>query len=183
MSIELKIIIPNEDISDPDALKKRMVLLGYAFGRVTVPIIGVCPVANDSQHEEDTGQQARIDASHAKAEPAKKGRPKKAEPAPNISAQPEHRVDPQDEADEAAEVAVSEAVTAEDLRSVMGAYAAKFGMPATLEDGTAIFTGALGPAPESGWKLSVVAGMGGETLAKAVAGWFAAAAGEARYGA
>jgi hypothetical protein len=77
---------------------------------------------------------------------------------------------------------VSEAVTAEDLRSVMGAYAAKFGMPATLEDGTAIFTGALGPAPESGWKLSVVAGMGGETLAKAVAGWFAAAAGEARYG-
>jgi hypothetical protein len=185
--IELKITIPNEDISDPEALKKRMALLGYAprasgmWGRVEYPVL-----TKDEADATIASETAVANHSQeAKPEPVKKGRPKKAE-APNILAQPEHRVDPnvqaQDEADEAAEVATSEAVTAEDLRSVMGAYAAKFGMPATLEDGTAIFTGALGPPPESGWKLSVVAGIGGETLAKAVDAWFAAAAGEARYG-
>jgi hypothetical protein len=175
MTISIQIHIPDSEVDmGPEALARRLAVLGYAppapagFNWPTGSAMASEPVANHSQE--------------AKPEP-KKGRPKKAEPAPNISAAPEARVDPQDEADEAAEVAVSEAVTAEDLRSVMGAYAAKFGMPATLEDGTAIFTGALGPAPESGWKLSVVAGMGGETLAKAVAGWFAAAASEARYGA
>jgi hypothetical protein len=192
MSIEIRITIPDEDIYKPDAVQKRMLLLGYTpslyLSAAALMNSDNAPVEHQMAQaepvvarEDDPSQQARIDASHAKAE-VKKTRAKKAEPAPNISAAPEARVDPQDEADEAAEVAVSEAVTAEDLRSVMGAYAAKFGMPATLEDGTAIFTGALGPAPESGWKLSVVAGMGGETLAKAVAGWFAAAASEARYG-
>jgi len=179
MSIEIKIIIPSDEVGDLNALPARMAALGF---------FPPAPAAQTWQEAAGYGKgdhQFEPVANHsqeAKPEP-KKGRPKKAEPAPNISAAPEARVDPQDEADEAAEVAVSEAVTAEDLRSVMGAYAAKFGMPATLEDGTAIFTGALGPAPESGWKLSVVAGMGGETLAKAVAGWFAAAASEARYGA
>jgi hypothetical protein len=182
MSIEIRITIPDEDIHKPDAVQKRMLLLGYT---PSLYLSAAALMNSDNAPVEYQMAQAEPVANHsqeAKPEP-KKGRPKKAEPAPNISAAPEARVDPQDEADEAAEVAVSEAVTAEDLRSVMGAYAAKFGMPATLEDGTAIFTGALGPAPESGWKLSVVAGMGGETLAKAVAGWFAAAAGEARYGA
>ena len=150
-----------------------------------------------------TAEEAAAPAD-AKPEP-KKTRAKKAETvpakvdgysvdltgkAPNISTQPEARVDPeveaQDEADEAAEVAASapasEVVTAEMLRAEMGAYAQKFGMQHALEDGTAIFTDALGQAPEGGWKLSVVAGIGGETLAKAVAAWRKAAAGSARYG-
>jgi hypothetical protein len=188
MSIEIKITIPDAEVGDGTALNRRMAVLGFAFGHAAVPVIGGGYTAYDPlagvAREDDFAQQARIDASHAKAE-VKKTRAKKAEPAPNISSHPEARVDPQDEADEAAEVAASAPAspqpTAEDLRAAMGAYAAKFGMPATMEDGTAIFNGALGPAPESGWKLSVVAGIGGETLAKAERAWSAAAAGEARY--
>jgi hypothetical protein len=186
MSIEIKITIPDEDIHKPDAVQKRMLLLGYT---PSLYLSAAALMNSDNAPVEHQMAQAEPVANHsqeAKPEP-KKTRAKKAEPAPNISAAPEARVDPQDEADEAAEVAASAPAspqpTAEDLRAAMGAYAARFGMPATLEDGTAIFTGALGPAPESGWKLSVVAGIGGETLARAVAAWSAAAAGEARYGA
>ena len=193
MSIEIKITIPDDEIHKPDAVQKRMTLLGYVFGRADVPVIGeqtsYDPLA-DIPREDDLSQQARIDASHAKVEPVKKTRAKKAEPAPNISAQPEARVDPeveaQDEADEAAEVAASApadvVVTAEMLRAEMGAYAQKFGMDAALADGSKVFIDALGQAPEGGWKLSVVANIGGETLAKAVAAWRAAASGSARYG-
>lgn len=199
MSIEIKITVPNEEAHDELALARRLAVLGYARTATALyrAVSDPPPVASVFKPESELPQaaqdakvytvaaDAKVYTVAANVEPAKKTRAKKAE-APNISAQPEHRVDPnvqaQDEADEAAEVATSEAVTAEDLRSVMGAYAAKFGMPATLEDGTAIFAGALGPAPESGWKLSVVAGIGGETLAKAVDAWSAAAAGSARYG-
>jgi hypothetical protein len=183
MSIEIRITIPSDEVGDGNALSARMAALGF---------FPPAPAAQTWQEAAGYGKgdhQFEPVANHsqeAKPEP-KKTRAKKAEPAPNISSHPEARVDPQDEADEAAEVAASvpanPLVTAEDLRAAMGAYAAKFGMPATLEDGTAIFAGALGEAPESGWKLSVVAGIGGETLAKAERAWSAAAAGEARYGA
>lgn len=230
--IEIKITVPNDEVGDDSAVQRRMRMLGYgvhfpAFdGSLTraalyqpetdAPAVMTATEtlwaekAAQPAREDDLGQQARIDASHAKAEPVKKTRTKKAEPLTepakaamthavsegisgtvvNISAQPEARVDPeveaQDEADEAAEVAAAapanEVVTPETLRAEMGAYAQKFGMDAALADGTAIFTNALGPAPDGGWKLSVVAGIGGETLAKAVVAWRAAAAGGARYG-
>ena len=202
--IEIKITIPDNEVDGTNlALRNRMVLLGYAFGHATVPVIGgQMLVLGDAEPATPEGVELPQDAlapnsipvaTDAKPEPReaiKRGRAKKAETAPNISTQPEARVDPeveaQDEADEAAEVAASapasEVVTAEMLRAEMGAYAQKFGMQHALEDGTAIFTDALGQAPEGGWKLSVVAGIGGETLAKAVAAWRKAAAGSARYG-
>jgi hypothetical protein len=200
--IEIKITIPHEDIGDADALKKRMALLGYTppgtfvWKQVEGPDVYAeaaktvyKPSSEARAAETAVTNTPRVGETEQQTEARRKTRAKKAEPAPNITAAPEARVDPeveaQDEADEAAEVAASGPAspqpTAEDLRAEMGAYAAKFGMPATLEDGTAIFTGALGPAPEGGWKLSVVAGIGGETLAKAVVSWRAAAAGSARY--
>ncbi len=196
--IELKITIPNEEINDGvAALAKRMSVLGYQtkMGVVWMQVEGpdVAKAASKPEGVE-LSQDALTPnsippATDAKVEP-KKTRAKKTEPAPNISTQPEARVEPeveaQDEADEAAEVAASapasEVVTAEMLRAEMGAYAQKFGMDAALADGSKVFTDALGQAPEGGWKLSVVAGIGGETLAKAVAAWRSAAAGSARYG-
>jgi hypothetical protein len=200
MTVSIQIHIPDNEIGDGlAALERRMAVLGYGFGHKAVQIIGgTAPVRGDGDpaapqgvqiDEHDADPAIERNTLPAKVEP-KKTRAKKADPAPNITAAPEARVDPeveaQDEADEAAEVAASAPArpqpTAEDLRAAMGAYAAKFGMSATLEDGTAIFKGALGEAPEGGWKLSVVAGIGGETLAKAERAWSAAAAGEARYG-
>lgn len=193
MSIEIKITIPDEDINKPDAVQKRMTLLGYVFGRADVPVIGAAALTDSDQQERGTERKPGEPYGGEPAKPElKKSRAKKTEPAPNISAQPEARVDPeveaQDEADEAAEVLFlaerleAMDVTAENLRAEMGAYAQKFGMDAALADGSKVFADALGQAPEGGWKLSVVAGIGGETLAKAVAAWRAAAAGEARYG-
>ena len=200
--IEIKITIPHEEVGDGNALSARMAALGFYPRGLSSPArneFGGCyaeaaktvykPNSELPQAARDIDDPRVGRVEPAKPEP-KKTRAKKAEPAPNITAAPEARVDPeveaQDEADEAAEVAASAPSspqpTAEDLRAAMGAYAAKFGMPATLEDGTAIFKGALGEAPEGGWKLSVVAGIGGETLAKAERAWSAAAAGEARYG-
>lgn len=195
--IEIKITVPNDEVGDDSAVQRRMRMLGYA----PLPVGGVQASPTQVFVSEATLQRAEAEAAdetiieaakampEPKPEPKKRGRPAKAEAAPNISAHPEARVDPeveaQDEADEAAEVAAAapanEVVTPETLRAEMGAYAQKFGMDAALADGTAIFTDALGQAPDGGWKLSVVAGIGGETLAKAVVAWRAAAAGSARY--
>lgn len=114
----------------------------------------------------------------------------KAEPR-NISASPEDRVNPEDEAqdkaDEAAEVEAARdpenPLTVDDLRSVMGKYVEAHGMPATQEDGPAIFKSALGnpPAGEESWKLSLVAAQGQETLRKAVTAWQDAVASGKRF--
>lgn len=114
----------------------------------------------------------------------------KAEPR-NISASPEDRVNPEDEAqdkaDEAAEVEAARdpenPLTVDDLRSVMGKYVEAHGMPATQEDGPAIFKSALGnpPAGEESWKLSLVAAQGQETLRKAVTAWQNAVASGKRF--
>ena len=196
MTISIQIHIPDSEIAEGQhALNKRMAVLGFAFGHAAVPVIGDAMAHGTgaalvtSEGVEHVPLAEMLDPAPVKVEP-KKTRAKKTEPAPNISTAPEARVDPeveaQDEADEAAEVAASapasEVVTAEMLRAEMGAYAQKFGMDAALADGSKVFTDALGQAPEGGWKLSVVAGIGGETLAKAVAAWRSAAAGSARYG-
>lgn len=112
--------------------------------------------------------------------------------ARNISASPENRVNPEDEAqdkaDEAAEVEAARdtenPLTVDDLRSVMGKYVEAHGMPATQEDGPAIFKSALGnpPAGEESWKLSLVAAQGQETLRKAVDAWRALVESGKRYG-
>lgn len=114
----------------------------------------------------------------------------KAEPR-NISASPEDRVNPEDEAqdkaDEAAEVEAARdpenPLTVDDLRSVMGKYVEAHGMPATQEDGPVIFKSALGnpPAGEESWKLSLVAAQGQETLRKAVTAWQDAVASGKRF--
>lgn len=109
----------------------------------------------------------------------------------NISTSPEDRTNPEDEAqdkaDEAAEVEAARdtenPLTVDDLRSVMGKYVEAHGMPATQEDGPAIFKSALGnpPAGEESWKLSLVAAQGQETLQKAVTAWQDAVASGKRF--
>lgn len=132
-------------------------------------------------------------------EPAKRGRPKKTEPAPaaeatpepqpNISTAPEHRIDPEAEAqdaeDEAAEVAGEpvKTLTAEDLRAITGRYIGQHGIAAAQEDGVKVFADALGTPPEGSdyWTITAAA-KSPETLAKAVAAWEAAVAAGKRYG-
>lgn len=81
--------------------------------------------------------------------PKRRGRKKKEEkadeePQPEISANPEDRTDPEaDEQDAEDEAAEAEAVstgklTHDDIRSALGDYVHKFGMPATQEDGPRI---------------------------------------------
>jgi hypothetical protein len=91
----------------------------------------------------------------------------------------------QDEADEADEVGAEteRELTIDDLRNAMSDYVAKHGMPATQEDGPAIFRDAIGaPASGEGWKLTLVAAAGQDALRKSVAAWKQAAQASSRYG-
>lgn len=109
-----------------------------------------------------------------------------AAPPANISTG-EERVDPvnpddaetveQDAADEAAEVETHrdpvKPLTVDDVKSVMGKYVAKYGMPATQEDGPKVFVEALGAPPEGqpSWKVSLLAGADQATLQRVVDVW------------
>ncbi len=205
--IEIKITIPNDEINDADALKKRMALLGYTPPGTIVWKQVDDPVVDGMLDRIDTAineaRAAEANSEPVKAEAPKRGRPKKAEaaapapeaakaeqePQPNISTEPENRVDPEAEAqdaeDEAAEVTAAPAktMTAEDLRAVMGRYVNAHGLEAAQADGPAIFVDALGAAP-AGFDLWTVtlASQNPETLAKAVAAWEAAASAGSRYG-
>lgn len=198
MSVKIEINIPNDEIGDGKAaLEKRMAVLGYAWGAAAVPYIGVAnPEPTLTLGEAIRAEEAK---EEPKPEPAKKrGRPPKAEPAPepvaaeptpNISAQPENRIDPeveaQDAADEAAEVAATPAkeLTAEDLRAVMGRYVNTFGMAEAQADGPKLFADALGTPPDGAEMWSVtLASRSQDTLAKAIAAWDAAVKKEVRYG-
>jgi hypothetical protein len=81
----------------------------------------------------------------APAEDKPKRARKAKEEKPQISTNPEDRVDPevaaQDAADEAAEVAEQPAApkaTHDDVRAIMGSYARLYGMDAAMEDGVKI---------------------------------------------
>lgn len=207
--IEIKITIPNDEIGDGTALSRRLAVLGYTFGVPAVPVIGGDAAPKTATElmitEKSTwllGDLTRAPEAavydEAKPEPAKKrGRPPKAEPAPepvaaeptpNISEQPENRVDPdveaQDAADEAAEVAATPAkeLTAEDLRAVMGRYVNTFGLAEAQADGPKLFADALGTPPDGAeiWSVTL-ASKSQETLAKAIAAWDAAVKAGKRY--
>lgn len=189
--IEVKITVPNEEIGEGQAaLSRRLAVLGYTndkphWSKAEVAVT-VTPASPEPPVASNPAPAAPVEAEA----PKRRGRPPKSEPAPapapNITATPEHRVEPeveaQDEADEAAEVEVSVEYAAEDLRAAMGSYSQKFGMDAALADGPHIFNTALGQPPEGGWRLSVAAAMGGETLSKSIAAWREAAAAGARFG-
>lgn len=75
--------------------------------------------------------------------PRKRGRPAKAtEPAPNIQAEPENRVDPateaQDAADEKATQEQGRPLSKDDVRAAMTDYLKKYGNVAAMEDGPKI---------------------------------------------
>lgn len=117
--------------------------------------------------------------------------------APNISATPEDRRPPEDDAetaaqdaaDEAAEVEATRApdkpLTVDDVMAEVGGYVQKHGMPAAQEDGPAIFSSALGtpPAGEQAWRKSLLASCTQDQLQKALAAWKAAAEANKRFGA
>jgi hypothetical protein len=208
--IEVKITIPDCDVGDPEALKKRMALLGYAPPTTLVwkqvdnlavdealrdaMTHGTGAVMATAEGVEHIPHETLLAPEPVKAEAPKRGRAKKAEPAapepqPNISTEPENRVDPeaeaQDAADEAAEVAATPAkeLTSEDLRAVAGQYIALYGIDGAQADGPSIFTDALGSPPNGAemWNITL-ASKSPETLAKAVAAWEAAVAAGVRYG-
>ena len=129
------------------------------------------------------------------AEPTKKTRAKKDAAPANISANPEDRKPPeddaatqaQDEADEAAEVEAARPaaapVTVEDVMGAVGVYVEKFGLPAAQSDGPTIFVSALGTPPngEAFWKKSLLATATQDQLQKALVAWKTAAAAEQRF--
>ena len=107
--------------------------------------------------------------------PARKPRTKKAEEAkPLISTDPENRANPEDEAQDAADEAAEreasrtpeKAYTADDVRSALGEYVAKYGMAAAQEDGPKLLALAFG---ESVKTISAIPATP-ENYAKAVAG-------------
>lgn len=194
--IEIKITVPNEEIEmGRSALERRMGVLGYTFGVGGVPVVRGDGSAAETLPNEARSIESVIAAQTevAKPEPTKRGRPKKAEaPVANITATPEHRVDPeteaQDAADEAEEAAAAEEakiLTVDDLRAAAKAYIDKFGMVAAQEDGPQIMVAALGapPAGLDGWSMSRAVEAGQDVAAKAVAAWQAAGAADKRYGA
>lgn len=141
------------------------------------------------------GRARRTKEEIAEDEAADKADAEAAAARGSISTDPENRVGPEDEpetqeqdkADEQAEVEASRdaeaPLTGEDVRSAMGLYVKKFGLPATQEDGASIFLDALGTPPKGaeGWKLSVVSEQDQPTLRKAIDAWTSAANAEARY--
>lgn len=141
------------------------------------------------------GRARRTKEEIAEDEAADKADAEAAAARGNISSDPENRVGPEDEpetqeqdkADEQAEVEASRdaeaPLTGEDVRSAMGLYVKKFGLPATQEDGASIFLDALGTPPKGaeGWKLSVVSEQDQPTLRKAIDAWTSAANAAERY--
>jgi hypothetical protein len=216
--IELKITIPNDEVNDGQAaLEKRMAVLGYAFGHKAVPVVGPDIYAEAAKTVYASHDIASREAEaptvvtntprageNAAQTAARKREKRKPEPAPvapnglpdtpgvpplNISAAPEHRVDPeveaQDAADEAAEVATQQVkeLTAEDLRAVMGQYVTAFGLAEAQADGPKLFADALGTPPPGSEMWSVtLASKNQDTLAKAIVAWNAAVESGKRYG-
>lgn len=142
---------------------------------------------HDNQHA------AEVEAKAAAAKTVRTRKPKAeevvaaADAKPAISTDPENRIDPQnpedeaqDAADEAAETASEQAetrtITTEDVKAAIGAYVAKFKLPATQEDGSGIFKSVLGapPAGEPYWKLSILP-QDQDSLAKCEKAWLVAA--------
>ena len=203
--IEIKITIPDSEVPEGGAaLARRMAVLGYAFGHKTVPVLHGDSDQQDRETERQPGAPYPGTAPEpAKAETPKRGRPKKPEPvapapeaakpepAPqaNISVAPEHRIDPeaeaQDAADEAAEVAAApaKALTSEDLRAILGRYIAAHGIDAAQADGPGLFRDALGAPPDGAemWNITL-ASKSPETLEKAIVAWSAAVVAGVRYG-
>lgn len=149
------------------------------------PVTAPEPEASEAPKRE-RGKPAPGRARRTKEEIAEDEAADKAAPPANISTG-EERVDPkhpddaetveQDAADEAAEVEAHrdpvKPLTVDDVKAVMGKYVAKFGMPATQEDGPKIFVEALGTPPEGqpSWKVSLLAGADQDTLARVVDVW------------
>lgn len=107
---------------------------------------------------------------------------------PNISADPENRIDPanpedeaQDAADEAADTETArdpaKPFTLEDVKAAVMKYVIKFELPAAQQDGVGIFGSVLGtpPAGQDYWKMSIIPD-DPDAYAKCVAAWEAAAA-------
>jgi hypothetical protein len=204
--IEIKITIPHEEASNgPAALAARMAVLGYTQHTPTVQAWtyngpAVTPIYDGPEKNTLTDSDLEATAEPAKVEPAKRTRKTKADDKPQISTTPENRVEPEavvddeetaalDAADEAAEVEATrdpvKVLTVDDVKQAIGLYVAKFAMAATQEDGPAILVSALGapPAGEDKWKLSLLASVDQQALAKTVQAWEAAAAAEKRFGA
>ena len=106
-------------------------------------------VSQAAAHAEQEAIAAECVTPKPEASTPVEDKPKRARKAkeekPQISTNPENRVDPevaeQDAADEAAEVAEQPAApkaTHDDVRAVMGAYARLYGMEAAMEDGVKI---------------------------------------------
>lgn len=110
-------------------LKRRVAKAEEAFDNVV-------PAATNVNAETITGPNPAVE------EKPKRTRKAKAPEERQISAQPEMRVDPaeeaQDEADEAEESAAAapaEEITHDTIRQALGQYGKVYGMPAVMEDG------------------------------------------------
>lgn len=173
-----------------EALRRRVDTQYAPYGASQIMGSTSLTPIHDAQHE------AEVQVKAAAAEPAKATRTRKpkaeevaaaADAKPALSTDPENRIDPQnpedeaqDAADEAAETASEQGeartITTEDVKAAIGAYVAKFKLPATQEDGPGIFKSVLGapPAGEPYWKLSILP-QDQDSLAKCEKAWLDAA--------
>lgn len=223
MALKIEILLPDDNVSR-SSLDHHMEALGFARGAKCEPVIyaeakpGLTPVeqsikdgtfsvrsATDDERaavgsetpKRERGKPAPGRARRTKEEIAEDEAADAAEAAQTaqISANPENRVGPEDDAETQAQDAADEQaevdanrdaeapLTIEDLKMAMSEYVTKFDMGAAQEDGVNIFGDALGKPPggEQFWKMSIAAAAGQETLKKAIAAWKAAAAVDKRY--
>jgi len=132
---------------DVNELRKTLASLAALETGMIAAVAQPVDTADAAPEAEPEDDAAPAPAKEEK--PKRRGRAKKEdkaepEPQPEISANPEDRTDPeadaQDAADEAAEAQATAPVTLthDDIRSALGEYVDKFGMPATQEDGPKI---------------------------------------------
>lgn len=167
------------------ALQSSTALSGGAMRGAPMADAEADKVVSETGEAVKDREPAQTTAAAPAEEPKRgRGRPSTKKDAPQISANPENRIGPedtpetaaQDKADEQAEVEAArepeKPLTREDVKVAMMAYVKKFGMPATQEDGPKIYVEALGapPAGEEYWKLSLVPD-DQTALGKVVATW------------
>lgn len=185
MSIQITIGLGDQDVS-ADTLDRHMAALGFSRGvgqqhAVSAPAAAPAAPAEETKTEEPA--------------PKPRGKARAKDAAPAISANPEDRKPPEDDAetqeqdaaDEKAEVEAArepeKPLTVEDVKAAVGLYVHKHGMPATQEDGVKIFVAALGkpPAGQDFWKMSLLADATQSQLQKTIAEWTAAAGSDKRF--
>jgi hypothetical protein len=193
--LEIKITIPDDaDIRYQNTLlEDHLRLFGFVRENAPRDTPVVCEIVQTEMDFDVTvpdvveavSQEEPVDSR-----PARKTRLTKPKATANISAAPEHRVDPsveeQDAEDEKAEEVIvknTDVPTEEMLRKAINGHVEKFSLAATIDVAKVLLVDKIGEPPAGKvWNVSTVTAGGPELLAKVIAVWNEATALASPYG-